>query len=353
MGLVLAAGTEVCRGRLPDDSVPVCRTGVSAIPWRPIGIWMSCSVFRHVVRHQPVPEGHGTESSEPLQDSFFPCGVIPRCRGIVHPLALRGGGRGPWTVRGVPPGSRFRIGRPMDSRAGIGCGIAGRSRLGCPPSLIAVSLSSRATAEMLPPDAASNSSTSVTLSTEALAARARPSLVTLTARGRDGFGRRCGHWICHRSLGFDRHQSARCRRSASGDGTSGFRRGTRDHRRPCLRPHLDPGRSLGWLHESPSLLLGTARYFLRGRGRGDGGTLSDWKNSVVAGCALRTPHARVRRDASGRHSDRARQLGRALMDRAGRVQGIVNAKSFLTRNLGFATPVNLLNRSWSIRIRCP
>ncbi|MFO1458391.1 MAG: transglutaminase family protein [Verrucomicrobiota bacterium] len=215
--------------------------------------------------------------------------------------------------------------------------------LGVSALLIAVSLSSRATAEIAAAsDAASNSSTSVTLSTEALAARARPSLVTLTARGRDGSGEGVGTGFVIDPSGLiatSLHVVGEARpvtaRLASGEELeiTGVHAFDRTSDLAVLRVAST---------NLPSLLLGDSAVLPAGAEVVAMGNPLGLENSVVAGVL------------SGRRTLESVEMlqvaipiepgnsGGPLMDRAGRVQGIVNAKSFLTRNLGFATPVNLL-----------
>ena len=180
------------------------------------------------------------------------------------------------------------------------------------------------------------------LSTEQLATRAKASLVMLSTRGRDGTGEGIGTGFVIDSTGLiatSLHVVGEARpvtaRLASGQelevvAVQAFDRHTD---LAILRVAATNLTALP-LADSSTLALGAEVVAL--------GNPMGLENSVVAGVL------------SGRRVlDEVEMLqiaipiepgnsGGPLLDRTGKVHGIVNAKSMLTRNLGFATPINLL-----------
>ncbi|MBN9693614.1 MAG: trypsin-like peptidase domain-containing protein [Verrucomicrobia bacterium] len=178
--------------------------------------------------------------------------------------------------------------------------------------------------------------------TEQLVGRVRPSLVTLSTRGRDGAkeGVGTGFVIDPTGLiatslhvvGESRPISARL---ASGEELEVISIHAFDR-------HADLAILRVAATNLPALPLGDSSRLAVGAEVVAFGNPLGLENSVVAGVL------------SGRRSfDEIEMLqvaipiepgnsGGPLLDRAGRVNGLVNAKSLLTRNLGFATPVNLL-----------
>lgn len=200
----------------------------------------------------------------------------------------------------------------------------------------------RAKGRGTPTNPPSTTTTSPALSTEALARRSRPSLVVLTTRGRDGTGEGVGtgfvigaDGLVATSLhvvGEARPVSARL-----ADGTEvaveaihAFDR----HADLAILRVAATNLPVLELADSDALAIGADIVAM--------GNPLGLENSVVAGVL------------SGRRALEEVEMlqvaipiepgnsGGPLLDRAGRVQGIVNSKSLLTRNLGFATPVNLL-----------
>lgn len=182
------------------------------------------------------------------------------------------------------------------------------------------------------------------LSIEQLTAQARPSLVVLSARGRDGTGEGVGTGFVIDSSGLiatSLHVVGEARpmtaRLASGQELE------------VIAVHaFDRHSDLAILRVSatnlnlPALPLGDSATLAVGAAVVALGNPLGLENSVVAGVL------------SGRRVLEEVEMlqiaipiepgnsGGPLLDRSGRVQGIVNAKSLLTRNLGFATPINLL-----------
>ncbi len=178
--------------------------------------------------------------------------------------------------------------------------------------------------------------------TEELASRARRSLVTLVSRGRDGSGEGMGSGFVVDSSGLiatSLHVVGESRpfgvRLASGEEVEvvGIHAFDRHSDLALVRINTTNLTALP-LGDSDTLAPGAEVVAL--------GNPLGLENSVVAGVL-----------SARRTLDEIEMLqvaipiepgnsGGPLLDRLGRVQGIVNAKSLLTRNLGFATPVNLL-----------
>jgi len=180
------------------------------------------------------------------------------------------------------------------------------------------------------------------LSTADLAARARDSLVTIGARGRDGSPEGIG-------TGFVIDASGLVATSLHvvGEGRPVSVRLTSGAELEVTAIHaFDRHADLAILRVSsaplPALPLGDSAALMSGAEVVALGNPMGLEGSVVAGVL------------SGRRTlDSLEMLqiampiepgnsGGPLLDRQGRVQGIVNAKSLVTRNLGFATPVNAL-----------
>ena len=215
--------------------------------------------------------------------------------------------------------------------------------LGVAASIVAVGPRSRAFAETpAAKGSTAKASASPAYSTEELAARARPSLVTLTARGRDGSGEGVG-------TGFVIDASGLIATSLHVVGEA----------RP-ITARLASGEELeitavhAFDRTTDLAILRVASTNLSSLPLGDSSTLASGAEVVALGNPLGLENSVVAGVLSGRRSLESVEMlqvaipiepgnsGGPLLDRAGRVEGIVNAKSFLTRNLGFATPVNLL-----------
>ncbi|MBL9173312.1 MAG: serine protease, partial [Verrucomicrobiales bacterium] len=185
-------------------------------------------------------------------------------------------------------------------------------------------------------------STPAALTTEELAARVKPSLVTLTLRGREGSRDGVG-------TGFVIDPSGLIATSLHVVGEA----------RP-VTARLASGEELevtavhAFDRSTDLAILRVASTNLPALALGDSSALSVGADVVALGNPLGLENSVVAGVLSGRRTLESVEMlqvaipiepgnsGGPLLDRAGRVQGIVNAKSFLTRNLGFATPVNLL-----------
>lgn len=191
-----------------------------------------------------------------------------------------------------------------------------------------------------PTHAPSTASTASTVSD--LAARARASLVVLAARGRDGVGESVG-------TGFVIDPSGLVATSLHVVGEG----------RP-VTARLVSGRELE-IESMHAFDRHTDLAILRVRAPGltalplaPPGTLAVGADIVALGNPMGLVDSVVSGVLSGRRTMDGVELlqlaipiepgnsGGPVMDREGRVHGIVNAKSLLTRNLGFATPVELL-----------
>lgn len=187
-----------------------------------------------------------------------------------------------------------------------------------------------------------NASPAATFSTEELARNSRNSLVILATRGRDGVGEGVG-------TGFVIDPSGLVATSLHvvGESRPVVARLVDGREIPILAIHaFDRHADLAILRVDatnlPSLHLGDSSALEVGAEVVALGNPLGLENSVVAGVL------------SGRRTLEEVEMlqvaipiepgnsGGPLLDRAGNVHGIVNAKSLLTRNLGFATPINLL-----------
>ena len=178
--------------------------------------------------------------------------------------------------------------------------------------------------------------------TEQLVSRVRPSLVTLSTRGRDGAKEGVG-------TGFVIDASGLIATSLHVVGES----------RP-ISARLASGEELEVIsvhafdRHADLAILRVAATNLPALPLGDSSRLAVGAEVVAFGNPLGLENSVVAGVLSGRRSfDEIEMLqlaipiepgnsGGPLLDRAGRVNGLVNAKSLLTRNLGFATPINLL-----------
>ncbi len=192
----------------------------------------------------------------------------------------------------------------------------------------------------LPP--ASPESSRSTFTTEQLVTRVRPSLVTLSTRGRDGANESVG-------TGFVIDASGLIATSLHVVGES----------RP-ISARLASGEELEVIsihafdRHADLAILRVAATNLPVLPLGDSSLLAVGAEVVAFGNPLGLENSVVAGVLSGRRSFEEIEMlqlaipiepgnsGGPLLDRAGRVNGIVNAKSLLTRNLGFATPINLL-----------
>lgn len=181
-----------------------------------------------------------------------------------------------------------------------------------------------------------------TYSTEQLVTRVRPSLVTLSTRARDGTLEGVG-------TGFVIDASGLIATSLHVVGES----------RP-ISARLASGEELEVIsvhafdRHADLAILRVAATNLPALPLGDSSRLAVGAEVVAFGNPLGLENSVVAGVLSGRRSfDEIEMLqvaipiepgnsGGPLLDRAGRVNGLVNAKSLLTRNLGFATPINLL-----------
>ena len=187
------------------------------------------------------------------------------------------------------------------------------------------------------------SAASVELTTEQLVEQARPSLVTLSSQGRDGTGGGIG-------TGFVIDASGLIATSLHVVGEA----------RP-VTARLASGVELEVIavhafdRHTDLAILRVAATNLPALPLGDSAALSVGAEVVALGNPLGLENSVVAGVLSGRRTleEDVEMLqiaipiepgnsGGPLLDRSGRVHGIVNAKSLLTRNLGFATPVNLL-----------
>ena len=182
----------------------------------------------------------------------------------------------------------------------------------------------------------------VDLTTEQLVEQARPSLVTLSSRGRDGTGGGIG-------TGFVIDASGLIATSLHVVGEA----------RPVIA-RLASGRELevtavhAFDRHSDLAILRVAATDLPALPLGDSAALATGAEVVALGNPMGLEHSVVAGVLSGRRTLEQIEMlqvaipiepgnsGGPLLDRTGRVQGIVNAKSLLTRNLGFATPIDLL-----------
>lgn len=180
------------------------------------------------------------------------------------------------------------------------------------------------------------------LTTEQLAARARPSLVTLATRGRDGTGEGVGtgfvidpDGLVATSLHVIGESRPVTARLASGGDV------------PILAVHA-------FDRHTDLAIIRIAATNLTALPLGDSATLAIGAEVVALGNPLGLENSVVAGVLSGRRTLQEIEMlqlaipiepgnsGGPLLDRSGRVQGVLNSKSLLTRNLGFATPVNLL-----------
>ncbi len=180
------------------------------------------------------------------------------------------------------------------------------------------------------------------LSTEELARRTRPSLVVLLTRGRDGTGEGVG-------TGFVIDSSGLIATSLHVVGEA----------RPVVA-RLTDGRELEILavhafdRHTDLAILRVGATNLTALALGDSSLLALGAEVVAMGNPLGLENSVVAGVLSGRRELEDVEMlqvaipiepgnsGGPLLDRTGQVQGIVNAKSLLTRNLGFATPINLI-----------
>ncbi len=179
-------------------------------------------------------------------------------------------------------------------------------------------------------------------STEQLAARARPSLAVITNHGRNGNGQGVG-------TGF----------VISADGLIATSLHVVGEARP-VGVRLADGRTVevttihAFDRHADLAILRVDTTNLTALALGDSDPLANGADVIALGNPLGLENSIVAGVLSGRRTlDGIEMLqiavpiepgnsGGPLLDRAGQVIGIVNAKSLLTRNLGFATPVNLL-----------
>jgi serine protease Do len=187
-----------------------------------------------------------------------------------------------------------------------------------------------------------NATPSANFSTADLARNARNSLVVLATRGRDGVGEGVG-------TGFVIDPSGLIATSLHVVGES----------RPVVARLLD-GREIPILaihafdrHADLAILRVDATN-LASLNLGDSSALQVGAEVVALGNPLGLENSVVAGVLSGRRTLEEVEMlqvaipiepgnsGGPLLDRSGHVQGIVNSKSLLTRNLGFATPINLL-----------
>ena len=188
----------------------------------------------------------------------------------------------------------------------------------------------------------SSESSRPTYTTEQLVTRVRPSLVTLSTRGRDGANEGVG-------TGFVIDASGLIATSLHVVGES----------RP-ISARLASGEELevvsihAFDRHADLAILRVAATNLPALPLGDSSRLAVGAEVVAFGNPLGLENSVVAGVLSGRRSFDEIELlqlaipiepgnsGGPLLDRAGQVNGLVNAKSLLTRNLGFATPINLL-----------
>lgn len=180
------------------------------------------------------------------------------------------------------------------------------------------------------------------LSTEELARNSRNSLVVLATRGRDGIGEGVGTGFVIDPTGL-----VATSLHVVGESRPVVARLANGREIPILAIHaFDRHVDLAILRVDatnlPALNLGNSDALPVGAEVVALGNPLGLENSVVAGVL------------SGRRTLEEVEMlqvaipiepgnsGGPLLDRAGNVHGIVNAKSLLTRNLGFATPINLL-----------
>lgn len=189
---------------------------------------------------------------------------------------------------------------------------------------------------------ATNAPAAPALSTEQLAARARPSIVVISNHGRDGADRGVG-------TGFVIDPSGLVATSLHVVGES----------RPLdVRLHDGRTAAVTAIHafdrHTDLAVLRVDATGLAALPLGDPADLAVGAEIVALGNPLGLENSVVAGVLSGRRTlDDVEMLqvampiepgnsGGPVLDRLGRVQGVVNAKSLLTRNLGFATPANLL-----------
>lgn len=190
--------------------------------------------------------------------------------------------------------------------------------------------------------APSEASADKTLSTEELAVRAQPSLVLLLGRGRDGTGEGTGTGFVVDSRGLiatSLHVVGESRPFA-------VRRSTGEELEVLAIHAFDRHTDLALVQVNatnlPALPLGDSDRLAVGADVVALGNPLGLENSIVAGVlSARRPVEDVEMLQLAIPIEPGNSGG-PVLDRAGRVQGIVNAKSLLTRNLGFATPINLL-----------
>ncbi len=180
------------------------------------------------------------------------------------------------------------------------------------------------------------------LSTEQIAAQARPSLVTLSSRGRDGSSDGVG-------TGFIVDPSGLVATSLHviGEGRPFTVRLASGEAIEVLGIHA-------WDRQADLAVIRIARTNLSALPLGISSNLVAGSEVVALGNPLGLADSVVAGVLSARRVLEEIEMlqvalpiepgnsGGPLLDREGRVQGIVNAKSLLTRNLGFATPIDLL-----------
>jgi len=192
------------------------------------------------------------------------------------------------------------------------------------------------------PVSPTSATNAVDLSTEELARRTRPSLVVLATRGRDGSGEGVG-------TGFVIDPSGLVATSLHVVGEA----------RPVVA-RLSDGREVevesihAFDRHTDLAIIRVAATNLPALALADSASLALGAEVVAMGNPLGLENSVVAGVLSGRRTLEEVEMlqiaipiepgnsGGPLLDRAGQVHGIVNAKSLLTRNLGFATPINLL-----------
>ncbi len=223
----------------------------------------------------------------------------------------------------------------------LACGLA--APLAAAPPIELKSPRSRAKSASRPlPASPTHAAPTANFSTEELARKSRTSLVVLATRGRDGVGEGVG-------TGFVIDPSGLVATSLHVVGES----------RPVVARLVD-GREIPILavhafdrHADLAILRVDATN-LPALHLGDSSALEVGAEVVALGNPLGLENSVVAGVLSGRRTLEEVEMlqvaipiepgnsGGPLLDRAGNVHGIVNAKSLLTRNLGFATPINLL-----------
>lgn len=180
------------------------------------------------------------------------------------------------------------------------------------------------------------------LSTEQLAARARNSVVRIQARGREGRSDGVGTGFVITTNGLiatSLHVIGEGRpfEVRFNDGTTAAVTGIH-----------------AWDRASDLAILRTDRLTLTPLPLGDSDTAPQGTPTIALGNPLGLDYSVVEGVLSGRHDMQGIPMlqlaipiepgnsGGPVLDRSGRVLGVLNAKSLLTRNLGFATPINRL-----------